>query len=460
MQLFDKCVALTNVTIPVSVTNIGNEAFKACSSIAEIVIPNTVTTIGNNIFTGCSSLKNATVPQSCADRFKEIFADAPVEKVVLDESVKTIGDDSFKDCSSKLKEIVIPNTVTLIEQNAFSGCTSVKTVRIPVSVTKIADGAFFDCTDLETIFILNPESEIAEGNTIQNTAVIYGFKNSTAETYADENSVTFKEIYKLCPDCGEPIIKKTINPPTCTTEGSETIYCDNCPHTETTPLPARHTEVIDPEIPATFESEGLSEGSHCSVCGEVLKPQEVLPKLVYMEQKNEKTGIEVIAQNNVKLDVDEVKPIDALNAAVAEKGEKIEKAYDINLLKDDEAVQPSGTVTVKIPCDNPGGKIYRVESNNSLTNMNAKYENGFLVFEADDLGVYVATSPDIVIGDVDGDGTVNINDATMVQKYVAELVTLTPEQLIAADTNGDGEININDATQIQKFIAELIDHLG
>ena len=65
-----------------------------------------------------------------------------------------------------------------------------------------------------------------------------------------------------------------------------------------------------------------------------------------------------------------------------------------------------------------------------------------------------------VLGDVDGDGTVNINDATMIQKCVAELITLTPDRLKAADTNGDGVVNINDATQIQKYIAELIDHLG
>ncbi len=64
------------------------------------------------------------------------------------------------------------------------------------------------------------------------------------------------------------------------------------------------------------------------------------------------------------------------------------------------------------------------------------------------------------IGDINGDGGININDATMIQKYLAELETLTPEQLKAADTDGDGNININDATNIQKFIAELIDRLG
>ena len=66
----------------------------------------------------------------------------------------------------------------------------------------------------------------------------------------------------------------------------------------------------------------------------------------------------------------------------------------------------------------------------------------------------------LLIGDANGDGKVTINDVTQIQKFVAELVELTPDQLIAADTNCDGVVNINDATMIQKYIAELIDHLG
>ena len=67
---------------------------------------------------------------------------------------------------------------------------------------------------------------------------------------------------------------------------------------------------------------------------------------------------------------------------------------------------------------------------------------------------------DVLIGDVDGNGEININDATMIQKYLAELVTFTPEQQLAADTNGDGAVTIDDVTMVQKYIAELVDHLG
>ena len=63
-------------------------------------------------------------------------------------------------------------------------------------------------------------------------------------------------------------------------------------------------------------------------------------------------------------------------------------------------------------------------------------------------------------GDMTGDGKITIDDATMIQKSLAELITLTPEQKAAADTNADGKVDINDATQIQKYLAELVDHLG
>ena len=60
-----------------------------------------------------------------------------------------------------------------------------------------------------------------------------------------------------------------------------------------------------------------------------------------------------------------------------------------------------------------------------------------------------------MLGDVNLDSKVNINDATLVQKAVANMVTLTAEQTIAADVNKDTKVNIKDATEIQKKSAGL-----
>lgn len=61
-----------------------------------------------------------------------------------------------------------------------------------------------------------------------------------------------------------------------------------------------------------------------------------------------------------------------------------------------------------------------------------------------------------VSGDVNGDGSVKIGDATLIQKHLASLVTLTEAEFAAADVNFDGAVTVEDATKIQKYIACLI----
>jgi alpha-amylase len=58
-----------------------------------------------------------------------------------------------------------------------------------------------------------------------------------------------------------------------------------------------------------------------------------------------------------------------------------------------------------------------------------------------------------IFGDVNGDGIIDIQDVTEIQKYLANLTTLSSSQLANADIDGDGEISIKDATEIQKYLA-------
>lgn len=70
------------------------------------------------------------------------------------------------------------------------------------------------------------------------------------------------------------------------------------------------------------------------------------------------------------------------------------------------------------------------------------------------------TTPPIVLGDVTGDGSVSVDDATYIQKYIAELINMTGKQIQAADVDNDGEINVKDATEIQKYVAGMSSVLG
>lgn len=55
-------------------------------------------------------------------------------------------------------------------------------------------------------------------------------------------------------------------------------------------------------------------------------------------------------------------------------------------------------------------------------------------------------------GDVNGDGTLSIADATAIQKCLASITEFTPEQLALADFNGDGVVNVSDSTAIQRAL--------
>ena len=100
-------------------------AFSGCSSLTSITIPNGVTSIGSYSFSGCSSLTNIEIP----------------------DSVTSIGYSTFSGCSS-LTSITMPNNVTSIENFAFSGCSSLLSIVIPNSVTSIGEYTFSGCSSL------------------------------------------------------------------------------------------------------------------------------------------------------------------------------------------------------------------------------------------------------------------------------------------------------------------------
>ena len=180
------CSSLTSITIPNSVTSIGRYAFYGCSSLTSITIPNSVTSIGEGAFAICSSLKSVKVSNKyCCDYFKgmvanitfyganasangrcliidgKLIAYAPTEltSYTIPNGVTSIGEDAFAGCSS-LTSITIPNSVTEIGGSAFYGGGSLTSITIPNSVTSIGGSAFYGCSSLTSITIPNSVTEI------------------------------------------------------------------------------------------------------------------------------------------------------------------------------------------------------------------------------------------------------------------------------------------------------------
>jgi hypothetical protein len=155
---------LTEVTIGNSVTSIGNLAFSGCTYLRSIAIPNSVTSIGNRAFSGTGLIEINVSSENPAfssedgvlfNKAKTTLMQYPQGKqgssYIIPNSVTTIGDGAF--AMTRLTSVAIPNSVTTIGDGAFSGCVGLTEVSIGNSVTSIGNSAFQNCAGLTSITI-------------------------------------------------------------------------------------------------------------------------------------------------------------------------------------------------------------------------------------------------------------------------------------------------------------------
>ncbi len=381
------------------VTSIGAHAFDECDYLTEIVIPDGVTYIGDEAFYGCAALKHVTIPDSVTDLGFGVFVYSGIESVTIGSGMETIEDGTFALCS-KLKEVTVPDSVINIGPEAFEACVSLDSVTIPAGVKKIDTLAFYMSHYIEEFTVKSMDAEIGD--------LAFGLAELTWPGMSrEEITEMFWYVWTA------PIIKENheiINDYVEKYNNAEvfdepvpvgTVYC----HEGSTTEAYCEANGIKPVLVHFYEGEWVYDYDKmirtrkCIHCDEL-----ETEKLETATDEN----VEVIVPENSDTDVevDEIEKnssdyilVENIVSDTVEGSFIIHKAFDINLKnKDGVHVQPDGTVKVKLPLDwekDGDYKVYRVNSDGTLTDMNAYRQGSHMVFDTDHFSVYIIVEENV-----------------------------------------------------------------
>ena len=152
---FRHCSNITRVTLPDGLTTLGEGAFQQCEALvtADLMNPMDITSIPRYAFDGCSGLRNVYLPFFIEAVGDYAFRGcASLRQIQFVAPTKTIGAYAFSGCRSlKSLDLFKCENFTTIGSYAFSGCTSLKSLNLPKSLETIGEYAFSGCQAISVI---------------------------------------------------------------------------------------------------------------------------------------------------------------------------------------------------------------------------------------------------------------------------------------------------------------------
>ncbi|MBR3134747.1 MAG: leucine-rich repeat domain-containing protein [Clostridia bacterium] len=147
------CYALKEVNIKEGVNELSNYAFQYCTGLKYISIPSSVSTMGVGCFNKCMNLENVDIQGNNITLGNRCFLECTrLQNVKMAEGVTSLGERAFGYCSN-LKNIDIPSSVISIGKECFYQCTNLESIDVKEGLTSIGEWAFYNCTNLESINI-------------------------------------------------------------------------------------------------------------------------------------------------------------------------------------------------------------------------------------------------------------------------------------------------------------------
>ena len=462
---FDGCSGLRNVYLPFFIETVGDYAFRGCASLRQIQFVAPTKTIGSYAFSGCRSLKSL-------DLFKC-------------ENFTTIGSYAFSGCTS-LKSLNLPKSLETIGEYAFSGCQAISVISSPSLVPPtIANESALNGIDKDVCVLTMPKSVYLDyfrapywGQFVEYTAsvlvgvdgqgsVMYSNNFGTAPTpvkvaafYAtagegegveeDEGDGITAEAYDSANICAKDnstltfrIVPDEGNEIKSVTYAGEDVTAQVVDGLFTTPVINGDTNLDVSFVASTdyiaIPVSAVSKGAEVVVPVELVNTTEVMG-IECKVQIPEGFSVAKKADGSLKVEQTERKADQTLTAAV-----------DGNVL----TVKTSGTqaytgntgavFTIAIAPDEATASADYV-----LKVTDVKFVNASGVVSRPDAKTTL-TLRDYVLGDVDSDQLVAINDAVIVMNHIVGADT-PAFNAKAADMDGNGSVEINDAVLIMNTV--------
>lgn len=485
---FRHCSNITRVTLPDGLTTLGEGAFQQCEALvtADLMNPMDITSIPRYAFDGCSGLRNVYLPF-----FIEAVGDyafrgcASLRQIQFVAPTKTIGAYAFSGCRS-LKSLNLPKSLETIGEYAFSGCQAISVISSPSLVPPtIANESALNGIDKDVCVLTMPKSVYLDyfrapywGQFVEYTAsvlvgvdgqgsVMYSNNYGTAPTpvkvaafYAtagegegveeDEGDGITAEAYDSANICAKDnstltfrIVPDEGNEIKSVTYAGEDVTAQVVDGLFTTPVINGDTNLDVSFVASTdyiaIPASAVSKGAEVVVPVELVNTTEVMG-IECKVQIPEGFSVAKKADGSLKVEQTERKADQTLTAAV-----------DGNVL----TVKTSGTqaytgntgavFTIAIAPDEataPADYVLKVTD--------VKFVNAIGVVSRPDAKTTL-TLRDYVLGDVDSDQLVAINDAVIVMNHIVGADT-PAFNAKAADMDGNGSVEINDAVLIMNTV--------
>ena len=395
---FHSCNELTSITFPDSVTCIDDHAFRYCEGLTSITIPDSVISIGTLAFSGCSNLTSVTIPNSITRIKKSSFDKTPWFEAEQNENPLVIVNGILIDGNKCEGDIVIPDGVTCIADDAFSLGNRITSITIPDNVTSIGESAF----DESIIIIVSPQNKLYtyEDDVLFNkdkSVLIKYHAKKTAEEYTVPDSVIYIEDYAFK---HSEKLTSVIIPDSVTSIGDSAF------------LGSGITSLIIPDSVTSIGDSAFRFTSLTSV---------TIPESVKSIGEDTFEGCQLTSIR----------------------------------INNPECVIGDSSDTI---CEN--ATIYGYEGSTAQAYAE-KYDRKFVSIDSEQSSSTTAP-PTAVDGDTNGDGNANLADAVLILQSISnpDKYRIPESQLVAADVYQRGSgITAMDALCIQKYLLKLIDKL-